>query len=185
MSRVVTIVSGLIAAAIWVPWPFYGVGDAAVRDARFVSAGDSAVQVSNLSTRPLLDPTRGATARATAAKPQTPTMEFADRFVLRGLAKHEAVSIAVIEDRAAKKFVRLQRGQTVGDWFLADVSGVEAKLQNASGETRSLKLPVAGAGGIGLGGSGADLPPGLQLPPGMTLPPGVTLPPGFPPLPPR
>ncbi|NJM55615.1 MAG: hypothetical protein HC841_06610 [Verrucomicrobiae bacterium] len=82
-------------------------------------------------------------------------MDFAQRYVLRGLATHDATVVAVIEDRSAKKFVRLQRGQVIGDWFLSDVSGDQATLQNASGETRSIKMTVAGAGaanGAGPGG---------------------------------
>jgi len=61
------------------------------------------------------------------------------------LATHDAIAIAVIEDRSAKTFVRLQRGQVIGDWFLADVSSDEARLQNASGATRALKMPSASA----------------------------------------
>jgi hypothetical protein len=146
MSRLMFGAAGLLAVAIWLPWPLGGNEDAAMRDIRFAGPGDPSVSFSNLASRPLLDPTRGARGRAASQiAPRDAAMDFDQRYVLRGLATHDAVAIAVIEDRSAKTFVRLQRGQVIGDWFLVDVSSDEARLQNASGEMRSLKMPNASA----------------------------------------
>lgn len=142
IEAVVMTAAVLAAAAVWLPWPYSETGAEARRDVRFQGRDAIAAVTASLVARPLLDPSRGAAARGVkpANAPAPGAGGGAGDLVLRGLARHGNVEIAVIEDRGSKKVSRLQKGQAVGDWFLAGVTGDEARLQNASGDVRPLKL---------------------------------------------
>lgn len=159
MSRTIYIMAAFIAVGVWLPWPTGGNADFSGADIRFAGPGDPAARHDNLASRPLLDPTRGAKARGSTGAVAEPAMDFDSRYVLKGLALHETVDIAVVEDKVSRKFIRLQRGQVLGEWFLADVVGTEARFSNASGQLRALKMAAVTASGQSAPDPNAPLAP--------------------------
>lgn len=131
--------AGLVALAIWLPLPLDDNALTQRRDAKFIAKGDAAASTTHLSARPLLDPARrSATAKPKAASPNGE--DLTERYTLRGLARVDSTDVAVFEDKTTKRSVRLQRGQTLGDWYLAEVQGDQAILKNADGTARPFAL---------------------------------------------
>jgi len=56
------------------------------------------------------------------------------------------MDVAIVEERATQRFHRLQKGQAVGDWYLAEVRGETAVLRH-SGSSAQRLLPLAAANG--------------------------------------
>jgi hypothetical protein len=134
--------AGLVALAIWLPLPL---GDDALtqrREAKFIAKGDPAASTSHLSARPLLDPARKSVSADTTKPKASPLngRDLTERYTLRGLARVDNTDVAVFEDKTTKRSVRLQRGQTLGDWYLAEVQGEQAILKNADGAQRPITL---------------------------------------------
>lgn len=144
IERVVLGLAAAVALAVWVPWPYGARGEAERPDIRFAGRNDPAANISHLSARPLLDPARTSVSAATApAKPAAP-IDVGERFVLRGLAQVGQIDVAVFEDRTSGKFVRLQRGQEIAGWYLAEVREVAAILKNGANGERRMPLVVKG-----------------------------------------
>jgi hypothetical protein len=134
--------AGMIALAVWLPLPGDESGLTQRRDAKFIAKGDPATSTTHLSARPLLDPARKS-ASADTAKPKAASTngeDLTERYTLRGLARVDNTDVAVFEDKTTKRSVRLQRGQTLGDWYLAEVQGEQAILKNADGAARPMPL---------------------------------------------
>jgi hypothetical protein len=143
LEKFVLAVAGLVALAIWLPVSFDEDAGQHRRTARFVERNDPSLVVANLAARPLLDPSRRPTSQGLSKRSADATSapsDVGERYILRGMAKAGSVDVVVLEDRADRRFVRLQRGQAVGGWFLSDVIDKVAVLMSASGEERRLTL---------------------------------------------
>jgi hypothetical protein len=140
----------LMAGAVWLP-PSVGDGPSIpVRALTWIGRNDPQIRIGSLTAKPLLDPTRGKIVPSTTAPPVSSDVggsvlaaDVSRRYILRGLARIDDRDVAVIEDRAANRVVRLQRGQVVGDWHLAGVSGSQATLKNEAGLEEKLILVPA------------------------------------------
>jgi hypothetical protein len=130
--------AALLALAIWLPLPHVAPAGSGQRAFAFTGRSDPAADVAGLVARSLLEPGR-ASAKAATSAPPAPA-DASARFVLRGLARVDHVDVAVFEDRTTAKFIRVQRGQDLGGWYLADVRDTTAILMNADGAERPMPL---------------------------------------------
>ncbi len=141
-ENVTLALAGIAALAIWLPLPLDDTALTQRREAKFISSGDPSASTTHLSARPLLDPARKSASADTAkSKTASPNGEdVGERYTLRGLARVDDTDVAVFEDKTTRRSVRLQRGQALGDWYLAEVQGEQAILKNADGAQRPFKL---------------------------------------------
>lgn len=135
--------AGVMALAIWLPLPGDDAASTPRREAKFIGPGDPAASTAHLSARPLLDPARTSASTNAAARstsPESTSEDIGERYTLRGLARVDNTDVAIFDDKTTRKSVRLQRGQSIGDWYLAEVQGDQAILKNTEGVQRPITM---------------------------------------------